>query len=168
MSLIAIGQIVNVHGIKGVMKVKSYLVNTPDLKGLNPLTDKDGKKHFEATLVGHQKDCWLVAMKGITDRTTAENFKGLELYTERENLPKTQENEFYHCDLVGLPVYQDKNEFGKVLHVLNYGAGDILQIKTNKGETLELSFTKANFPVVDVENHQIQIVLPEDVKERLK
>ena len=168
MSLIAVGQIVNVHGIKGVMKVKPYLVNTSDFKGLNPLTDKDGKKHFEATLVGHQKDCWLVAMKGITDRTTAENFKGLELYTEREKLPQTQENEFYHCDLVGMSVYQNKDEFGKVLRVLNYGAGDILQIKTMQGQILELSFSKANFPMVDVKNHQIQIVLPEDIKERLK
>ena len=168
MSLIAVGQIVNVHGIKGVMKVKPYLVNMFDFKGLNPLTDKDGKKHFEATLVGHQKDCWLVAMKGITDRTTAENFKGLEFYTEREKLPQTQENEFSHCDLVGLSVYQDKNEFGKVLRVLNYGAGDILQIKTIQGRTLELSISKANFPLVDIENRQIQIVLPEDVKERLK
>lgn len=168
MSLIAVGQIVNVHGIKGVMKVKPYLVNTHDFKGLNPLTDKEGKKHFEATLVGHQKECWLVAIKGITDRTTAENFKGLELYTKRENLPKTKENEFYHCDLVGLSVYQDNNEFGKVLRVLNYGAGDILQIKTVQGQTLELSFTKANFPEVDIANQKIQIVLPEDIKERLK
>ena len=168
MSLIAVGQIVNVHGIKGVMKVKPYLVNTPDFKGLNPLTDKDGKKHFEATLVGHQKECWLVAMKGITDRTTAENFKGLELYTKRENLPQTKENEFYHCDLVGLSVYQDDNEFGKVLRVLNYGAGDILQIKTVQGQTLEFSFSKSNFPLVDIANKKIQIVLPEDMKERLK
>ena len=168
MSLIAVGQIVNVHGIKGVMKVKPYLVNMPDFKGLNPLTDKDGKKHFEATLVGHQKGCWLVAMKGITDRTTAENFKGLELYTEREKLPQPQENEFYHCDLVGMAVYQDNIEFGKVLRVLNYGAGDILQIKTIQGKTLELSFTKANFPLVDIANKKIQIVLPEDMKERLK
>ncbi len=168
MSLIAVGQIVNVHGIKGVMKVKPYLVNMSDFKGLNPLTDKDGKKHFEATLVGHQKECWLVAMKGITDRTTAENFKGLELYTKRENLPKTKENEFYHCDLVGVAVYQNDLEFGKVLRVLNYGAGDILQIKTIQGQTLELSFSKANFPKVDIANKKIQIVLPEDMKERLK
>ena len=168
MSLIAVGQIVNVHGIKGVMKVKPYLVNTPDFKGLNPLTDKDGKKHFEATLVGHQKECWLVAMKGITDRTTAENFKGLELYTEREKLPQIPENEFYHCDLVGLSVYQDDDEFGKVLRVLNYGAGDILQIKTVQGQTLEFSFSKSNFPLVDIANKKIQIVLPEDMKERLK
>lgn len=168
MSLIAVGQIVNVHGIKGVMKVKPYLVNTSDFKGLNPLTDKDGKKHFEATLVGHQKDCWLVAMKGITDRTTAENFKGLELYVAREKLPKTNENEFYHCDLVGGDVYRNNQEFGKVLRVLNYGAGDILQIKTISGQTLELSFTKANFPKVDIANQKIQIVLPEDMKERLK
>ena len=168
MSLIAVGQIVNVHGIKGVMKVRPYLVNTHDFKGLNPLTDKDGKKRFEATLVGYQKDCWLVAMKGITDRTTAENFKGLELYTERQNLPNTQENEFYHCDLVGLSVYQNDLEFGKVLRVLNYGAGDILQIKTKQGQTMELSFTKTNFPKVNLECRQIQIVLPDDMKERLK
>ena len=70
--------------------------------------------------------------------------------------------------MVGLTVYQNDLEFGKVLRVLNYGAGDILQIKTIQGQTLELSFTKANFPLVDIANKKIQIVLPEDMKERLK
>ncbi len=168
MSLIAVGQIVNVHGIKGVMKVKPYLVNACDFSGFNPLTDKDGKKSFVATLVGRQKDCWLVSMKGITDRTTAENFKGMVLYAQRDKLPQTDENEFYHCDLVGLTVCQDNVEFGKVLRVLNYGAGDILQIKTVQGQTLELSFSKVNFPMVDIQNKKIQIILPEDMKERLK
>ena len=168
MSLIAVGQIVNVHGIKGVMKVKPYLVNMTDFRGLNPLTDKNGKKHFEADVVGHQKECWLVAMKGITDRTTAENFKGMELYTEREKLPQTKENEFYHCDLVGMTVCRDNQDFAKVLRVLNYGAGDILQMKTISGQILELSFSKTNFPVVDIAARTIQVVLPEDVKERLK
>ena len=168
MSLIAVGQIVNVHGIKGVMKVKPYLVNACDFSGFNPLTDKDGKKSFVATLVGRQKDCWLISIKGITDRTTAENFKGLVLYAQRDKLPQTNDNEFYYCDLVGLNVYMDDVEFGKVLRVLNYGAGDILQIKTLKGQTFELSFSQLNFPKVDIQNKKIQIILPEDMKERLK
>ncbi len=168
MSRIAVGQIINVHGIKGVMKVKPYLMHTDDFSGFNPLTDKDGKKHFEATLVGHKGDCWLVSMKGITDRTTAENFKGLELYAERNQLPPTADNEFYHCDLVGMTLFENKTEFGKVLRILNYGAGDILQIQTVKGQTLELAFTKATFPMIDLEKRQIQIVLPEDMEERVK
>ncbi len=168
MSLIAVGKIVNVHGIKGVMKVKPYLVNKANFKDLNPFTDKYGKKNFEASIVGQKGDCWLVAIKGITDRTTAENFKGLELYTDRNKLPQTKDNEFYQCDLVGMEVLKDGQVFGQVSKVLNFGAGDILEIKTTENQILDFSFSKKTFPVVDVQKKQIQIVLPEGMEGAVK
>ncbi len=168
MSLIAVGKIVNVHGIKGVMKVKPYLMNRTHFKELNPFTDKNGKKNFEASIVGQKGDCWLVAIKGITDRTTAENFKGLELYADRNKLPQIQENEFYQCDLVGMRVFHQGQIFGKVTKVLNFGAGDILEIITTDNQILDFSFSKKTFPVIDIPNKQMQIVIPEGMEGTVK
>ena len=71
MNRIAVGKIVNVHGIKGVMKFQPALTSAQILSRLNPLSDKENKKHFEMTLVGKKGAFWLVSAKGITDRTTA-------------------------------------------------------------------------------------------------
>lgn len=165
MTRIAVGKIVNVHGIKGVMKFQPLLSNAQNLARLNPLSDKENKKHFEMTLVGKKGAFWLVSAKGITDRTTAERFKGMELFADREKLPQTAEGEFYCCDLMGMDVMVNGEVFGRVVNVPNYGAGQILEIKTKSGKTIDLPFSKTVFPKVDIENHQIELVLPDEMKE---
>ena len=165
MTRIAVGKIVNVHGIEGVMKFQPALTSTQILSRLNPLSDKENKKHFEMTLVGKKGAFWLVSAKGITDRTTAERFKGMELFADREKFPETAEGEFYCCDLMGLDVMVDGKTFGRVVNVPNYGAGVILEIKTNSGKTLDLPFSKTVFPKVDIANHQIELILPDELKE---
>jgi len=165
MTRIAVGKIVNVHGIKGVMKFQPLLSSAQNLSRLNPLSDKENKKHFEMTLVGKKGAFWLVSAKGITDRTTAERFKGMELFADREKLPKPREGEFYCCDLMGMDVMVNGEIFGRVVNVPNYGAGVILEIKTNSGKTLDFPFSKTVFPKVDIENHQIELVIPDELKE---
>ena len=164
MTRIAVGKIVNVHGIKGVMKFQPALISVQNLSRLNPLSDKENKKHFEMTFVGKKGAFWLVSAKGITDRTTAERFEGMELFADREKLPQTAEGEFYCCDLMNLEVLVDGKTFGHVVNVPNYGAGVILEIKTNNGKIIDLPFSKTVFPKVDIENHQIELVLPDEMK----
>ena len=164
MTRIAGGKIVNVHGIEGVMKFQPALTYAQILSRLNPLSDKENKKHFEMTLVRKKGAFWLVSAKGITERTTAERFKGMELFADREKLPQTAEGEFYCCDLMGMDVMVNGAVFGRVVNVPNYGAGVILEIKTNSGKTLDLPFSKTVFPKVDIAHHQIELVLPDELK----
>ena len=164
MPLIAVGKIVNVHGIKGVVKIKPYLTHGKDLPQFNPLTDKTGKKSFEVAVSGTQGECLLANLKGITTREVAEQFKGLELFADRSKLPATESNEFYCCDLVGMNVVKDGSEFGKVVSVMNFGAGDILEIKTLNGKQLDFAFSKKTFPRVDLEKKELEIVIPEGME----
>ena len=165
MTRVVVGKIVNVHGIKGVMKFQPSLTSAHLLTRLNPLSDKENKKHFEMTLVGKKGAFWLVSAKGITDRTTAEKFKGMELYADREKFPEIADDEYYCCDLIGLDVMVDGQTFGHIVNVLNYGAGVILEIKTNNGKVIDLPFSKTLFPKVDIANHQIELILPDELKE---
>ena len=164
MTRIAVGKIVNVHGIKGVMKFQPALTSAQILSRLNPLSDKENKKHFEMTLVGKKGAFWLVSAKGITDRTTAEKFKGMELFADREKFPEIAQDEYYCCDLMGLDVMVNGNVFGKVVNVPDYGAGVILEIKTTAGKILDFPFSKRIFPKVDIAHHQIELVLPDELK----
>ena len=168
MSFIAVGKIVNVHGIKGVVKIKPYLTHGKDLPQFNPLTDKLGKKSFEVSVQGQQGDMLLVSIKGITNRNVAEQFKGMELFAERSKLPKTQNGEFYYCDLMGMNVFENDSLFGQVVKVNNFGAGTILEIKTVSGKVLDFSFSKQTFPVVDTENKRLEIVVPAGMEKVVK
>jgi 16S rRNA processing protein RimM len=55
--------------------------------------------------------------------------RGTVLTVPREALPPLEPGEFYHADLLGLPVVTDAGEaVGTVLAIENFGATDIIEI----------------------------------------
>lgn len=163
MSKVCIGQIVNVHGIKGMVKIRPYLNNPMDIGHFGPLTDKEGHTRFDVTACSRKGDFVLAQIKGITDRTTAEKLKGISLYVDRSQLPAEKDG-FYYCDLIGMTVLEQGQKFGTVLSVQNYGAGDILEIKTIKGRTFAFPFSKATFPRIDITAREMDLVLPDGME----
>src|SRR3546814_3236970 len=70
----------------------------------------------------------------ITDRTAAEGLRGTALTVPRASLPPLGEGEYYHVDLVGLPVVTDAGTpAGRVVAVENFGAGDLLEVEVSTG-----------------------------------
>lgn len=162
--LVCVGQIINVHGIKGAIKIKSFLVNPMDIDSFGALTDKDGKKIFQVKALSEKQGIVLATIKGVTDRTTAESLKGISLYVAREKLPQEDSDEFYCIDLIGLKVFKGDEEFGIVDSVDNFGAGDIINVKLNNGKVFPFDFSDATFPLVDVKNGFMKIELSESIK----
>ena len=59
---------------------------------------------------------------------------------------------------------ENGDSFGKVLDVMNFGAGDILEIRPAAGgEALLLPFTKAVVPVVDVAAGFVTVLPPAEL-----
>jgi 16S rRNA processing protein RimM len=72
----------------------------------------------------------------VPDRTAAEALRGKVLTVPREMLPPLGEGEYYHADLIGLPVVTaDGVAVGSVLAVENFGAGDVLDIARPDGKS---------------------------------
>ena len=165
--LVCVGQIINVHGIKGAVKIKPYLENPMDIAAYGDLTDKDGKKVFRIKAQSQKQGIVLAYVQGVTDRTTAEGLKGVRLYMDRNNLPKEDEAEFYCIDLIGLTVLKDDEDFGTVESVDNFGAGDIINVKLKNGKVFPFDFSDSTFPVVNIEKGFMQIVLSDGIKEVL-
>jgi 16S rRNA processing protein RimM len=64
-----------------------------------------------------------------TSRADAEKLRGTVLTVPRDALPPLGEGEFYHADLLGLPVVTDAGAaIGTVLAIENFGATDIVEI----------------------------------------
>lgn len=66
----------------------------------------------------------------VVDRTAAEALRGSTLTVARDALPPLAPGEFYHADVVGLPVVDTAGaSVGTVVAIENFGAGDILEIE---------------------------------------
>jgi 16S rRNA processing protein RimM len=146
------------HGIKGEVRVKTFTDDPLALGNYGPLFDKQGRA-FEVLGIRSQGNVAVLRLKGISDRNAAEALNGTELFIERAALPDVlEEEEFYHADLVGMDVMDERGEMiGKVSAVQNYGAGDILELRGPGLHGVLVPFTKAAVPVVDVGMRTIRI-----------
>ena len=90
----------------------------------------------------------------------------MEIFARRDQLPPPNEDEFYYDDLVGLEAVDvDGARLGRVISLVNHGAGDVLEIApVGGGETLLLSFTKGVAPRIDFDAGRIVIEPPREVE----
>jgi len=155
------------RGVKGEVRIKSHTGDPKAIGGLGPLTDAAERRIFAIERVSALKDDLLaVKLKGIETREAAAALTGVELYARRDQLPPPGEEEYYLADLVGLEAMTSGGaSLGRVKAVVNYGAGDILEIAPGSGETLLVPFTKAVAPVVDVEGGRIVIEPPAEIED---
>jgi 16S rRNA processing protein RimM len=160
---ILLGRCGAAQGVKGEIRIKSFTQDPLSIAAYGPLMDEDGAS-LEIEHARALKDDLVVArLKGVTDRTSAETLTGKNLFVAREKLPPPDEDEFYISDLIGLAARApDGAAIGVVKNVLNYGAGDILEIKPETGEVFLLAFTKENAPTLDFTKGEIVIVVAPD------
>ena len=154
---VVLGRISGAHGLKGEVRIRPYTERPEDIGSYGPVTANPGGRVLKVKVVRLVKDGVIARIDGITDRTMAEALKGLELEVEREALPKPEEDEYYHADLIGLVVEDGAGKrLGVVRAVQNYGGGDILEIAPESGgPTVLMSFTRENVPVVDLEKGRL-------------
>ena len=163
-NLVRVGVITTAHGVRGLVKVKSFTRNAVDFATFGSLCDASAKRSFKVAIVGKNKDLFLVQIDGVTDRNAAEALRGTELFVPRSKLPETVENEFYYADLVGMTAKSPEGSvLGKVAAVYNFGAGDMLEIE---GVEDFISFCQQNVPEVDLKNREMIVRLPQSVEAR--
>jgi 16S rRNA processing protein RimM len=166
--LILLGVFGAPQGVRGEVRVKSLTGEAAAIGAYGPLTDKKGARTFTFESLRSLKDGMLVArVAGVSTREAAEALKGMEIFARRDQLPAPSENEFYYDDLVGLEAVDAAGApLGHVVSLMNYGAGDVLEIApVGGGETLLLAFTKALAPRIDFDAGQIVIEPPREVED---
>lgn len=138
--MVIMGRIVAAQGLLGWIKVQAFSEH------LDALID------YDTWQVGNDNHPWrevkvleckthtkvLVAkLEGISDRTAAENCKGLLIAVPRSSLPKQGADEYYWSDLIGMSVVNLEGEqLGVVDNMLDMGANDIICVRSDKGEIL--------------------------------
>jgi 16S rRNA processing protein RimM len=159
---VLLGRIAGAHGLRGEVIVHAFTASPGDIAAYGPLGDVAGAHSWRLTVVRVTDKGVIARLSGVTDRTAAEALKGTELWVERRSMPKPEDGEFYHADLVGLAaVAPDGATIGTVVGVHNFGAGDLLELRLPEGRRTELvPFTEAFVPEVDIAGGRIVVVMP--------
>lgn len=155
--LVCLGAITGAHGLRGLVKVKSFTENPESIAAYGPLTDATGTRRFDLSVVGEHKGTLLAAVVGVADRTRAEALRGTRLYVARDRLPPPEEDEYYHADLVGLTAETAERPVGVVRAVHDFGAGPMLELALDSGAAPMVPFTRAAVPMVDVAGGRVVV-----------
>lgn len=159
---VCIAQIGAPNGVRGDVRVKVFSDDPDSLVKYGALQTADGSRSFEALSARPQKTVYVVRFREITSRNDAESLNGTKLYIERDALPDLEEEEFYHSDLIGLSAQlEDGSEFGTVLMVHDFGAGELLDIAPKTGKSVLIPFTREAVPLVDIAGQRVVIVPPQ-------
>ena len=128
-----IGVVTKPKGLKGEVKVN---VNGADVENLLKV-----KKCYVAGLPYTIEKSYLggngffVKLNGIDSVEQAEDLRGEKFEIDRTDASPLGDGEFYVADLIGKFVYFENGEkLGKLNNVVNYGASDILVIRTQQKE----------------------------------
>ncbi len=157
---VCVGAVVGAHGVKGIVRIRSYTAEPADVASYGPVTDEAGRSYALA-VVGMARGAVLARIAGIDDRDAAEALKGVRLYVPRGALPETDAEEYYHADLMGMRAeLTDGTVVGTVAAIGNYGAGDVIEVARPGARSLLLPFTAEAVPEVDLAGRRIVIVPP--------
>jgi 16S rRNA processing protein RimM len=129
-TMVALGYISAVHGIKGWVKVHSWTRPLEAILDYQPWLLGEDRSSVKI-LDGRKQGKGLVAcLPGIEDREQARTMVGQQIFVRREQMPATAEDEYYWSDLEGLEVHTTKGVLlGKVERLMDTGANDVLVIR---------------------------------------
>jgi 16S rRNA processing protein RimM len=126
---VTLAAIAGAHGVAGEVRLKLFGEGVAMLAAHK--TFNDGA----LTLVKVRDDGKGGAVARFAESTTradAERLRGTVLSVPRDALPPLGEGEFYHADVIGLPVVTDTGEVvGQVSAIENFGATDLVEITRN-------------------------------------
>ena len=135
---VILGRISGLFGVKGWVKVYSYTEPREAVldydrwllsarTGWQDATVAEGQRHGKTVIV---------RIEGYDDRDQAAGLIGTDIGIPRDEMPEADDDQYYWSDLEGLSVvHRDGTELGKVDHLLETGANDVMVVK---GETERL------------------------------
>ena len=151
------GEIVTTHGVRGEVKVLTWL-DDPEMLCEFDRCRIDGREVIMEQ-VRVQKTCNLVKLQGVDTMEAAQALRGkiLELY--REDI---DDDVIFAAELIGVEVYTEGNCIGKIRDVLDYPGNSVYVVK---GEyEYMIPAVKAFILSTDVEANRMEVRLLEGMR----
>ncbi len=166
---VALGKIGRPHGVRG--EVRLFLFNPESetlIKGMRIFLAPDGLPPTEAVIekIRYTPKFVILKFKGINGREAIDQFKHAHLEVEYDDLPDLDEDEFYHLDLIGFPVYlaaeengelpEDTEPIGEVDRFFETGgANDVIVIRRNEDSELFVPVVEHAISFIDFDRELV-------------
>jgi 16S rRNA processing protein RimM len=162
---ICVARIGAAHGTAGEVRLWPFTADPQAVGRYGALATADGRS-IEIELLRPIKGFFIARIKGVIDRTGAEQLRNADLFVPRDRLSAPEEDEFYYADLIGLAAEDTSGRpIGTVIAIHDFGAGDLLEIApAGGGETILLPFTATVVPKVDIAAGRIVIDPPAEIE----
>ena len=145
---ITLAAVAGAHGIRGEVRLKLFGDGVDGLTRFAAF-DAAGRTLTLKAARDDGKGGAIARFAEVADRTAAEGLRGTVLTVPRDALPPLEPGEFYHADVIGLPVVDTEGvAVGTVIAVENFGAGDILEIEKPDRRTFMVPMTPAAVPEI--------------------
>lgn len=120
---VTLAVVIGAHGVAGEVRLKVFTDDLGAYKIFN-----GGTLTLKSTR--HGSNGTIARIAEVVDRNAAEKMRGTELTVPRSALPSLADGEYYHTDLLGLPVVSTEGEaLGIVVAIDDFGAGDVIEIE---------------------------------------
>lgn len=128
-----VGKIINTHGVRGEMKIQSWLNDPADFRAISTLYVNGTP--YRVVSARTQGANALVCLEGIHSIDDVLPLKNKIATARREELP-IQDGEHFFADLIGMDAVNVETDavFGTVTDILEYPAQDIYQIAGADGK----------------------------------
>ena len=159
-----LGQIVNVKGLKGEVKVNSFTDDNTKFERIPKvfLKQKGTLKEYEIEKVGYSKNQVIIKFKSVNSVEEAETLRNSYIVVDREIFGELPEGTYYIADLIGLDVYTESNEYlGKVDDIFSTGSNDVYVVKDELGKQKLLPGIEDVIELIDIESGKIIVNLIE-------
>lgn len=146
------GEIVTTHGVRGEVKVLSWLDN-PEMLCEFDRCRIDGREYVMDT-VRVQKTCNLVKLRGVDTMEDAQKLRGKTMELYREDI---SDELIFAAELVDVEVFADGASIGRIKEVLDY-PGNSVYVVQGEREYL-IPAVKEFILSTDLEKNQMQVKL---------
>lgn len=146
------GEIVTTHGVRGEVKVLSWL-DSPEMLCEFDRCRIEGKEYIMDT-VRVQKTCNLVKLRGVDTMEDAQMLRGKTMELYREDI---SDELIFAAELVDVEVFADGASIGRIKEVLDY-PGNSVYVVQGEREYL-IPAVKEFILSTDLERNQMQVKL---------
>ena len=121
------GEIVNTHGVRGEVKMLSWLDSPEDMCDFTRCCV--GGKDYEISACRVQNTCNLLKLAGVDTMEQAQVLRGKKVLLYRED---AGDDVIFAAELVGVEVFCDGKSIGTVADVLDYPGNQVYVVKGGK------------------------------------
>ena len=118
------GEIVNVHGLKGEIKVLPWVDSPEDLVEFDRC--RIARKDYDIELARVQKTCALIKLVGVDTVEEAQKLRGKTMLLYREDIDPEV---IFAAELIGVEVFENDVKIGEITDVLDYPGNSVYVVK---------------------------------------